>query len=197
MGLLLTMLLLPGCLRRRMMLRSNPPGAMVYVDNQPIGTTPCSTGFIYYGTREIRMVKPGYETLTVDQPIPAPWYEIPPLDFVSENMVPREIQDYRTLTYNLTPQAIVPTNQLLGRAQQLRLATNQTPGTISSPSPSLGMPVEPIPPGTPIAPGTSAGAETVPAPAPAAPTVLGPQTYGDGAIPPGGQPLEPMPAPAQ
>ena len=58
------------------MVRSNPPGAMVYVDNQPIGTTPCATSFIYYGTREIRLVKPGYETLTVNQPIPAPWYQI-------------------------------------------------------------------------------------------------------------------------
>ena len=58
------------------MVRSNPPGAMVYVDNQPIGTTPCATDFIYYGTREIRLVKAGYETLTVNQPLPAPWYEI-------------------------------------------------------------------------------------------------------------------------
>ncbi len=122
---LVLMALLPGCLRRRMIVRSNPPGAMAYVDNQQIGTTPCSTDFTYYGTREIRLVKPGYETLTVNQPIPAPWYEIPPLDFVSENVVPREIQDYRTLSYNLIPQVIVPTDQLLGRAEQLRQTTSQ------------------------------------------------------------------------
>ena len=91
----------PGCVRRRLLIRSNPPGAMVYVDNQPIGTTPCSTDFIYYGTREVRLVKPGFETLVINQPIPAPWYEWPGLDFVSENLVPREIQDYRTLAYNL------------------------------------------------------------------------------------------------
>ena len=197
LGLSLALLLLPGCLRRRMLLRSNPPGAMAYVDNQPIGMTPCSTGFTYYGTREIRLVKPGYETLTVDQPIPAPWYEMPPIDFVSENLMPREIQDYRTLTYNMTPQAIVPTNQLLGRAQQLRLATSQTSGTPSSTTPKLGLPVEPIAPGIPIAPGTHDGSGTLPVPTPAAPTVLGPQTYGNGAIPPGGQSLEPMPAPAR
>ena len=72
--------LLPGCVRRRLMVRSNPPGAMVYVDNQPIGTTPCATNFTYYGTREIRLVKPGYETLTINQPIPAPWYQLPPIE---------------------------------------------------------------------------------------------------------------------
>ncbi len=125
--LLGTLALTPGCLRRRLLVRSNPPGAMVYVDNQPIGTTPCATSFIYYGTREIRLVKPGYETLTVNQPIPAPWYEIPPLDFASENLTPSEIQDYRTVTYNLSPAVIVPTDQLIGRAEQLARERNRAP----------------------------------------------------------------------
>src|SRR4051812_10525790 len=39
--------------RRRLNVNSNPPGALVYVDNQQIGTTPCSVDFTYYGTREI------------------------------------------------------------------------------------------------------------------------------------------------
>src|SRR6478735_276155 len=75
-----------GCVRRRLNVRTNPPGALVYVDNQQIGSTPCSVDFTYYGTREIRLVKPGYETLTVNQPIPAPWYQYIPLDFISENL---------------------------------------------------------------------------------------------------------------
>ena len=29
------------------------PGALVYVDDFPIGTTPVSTDFIYYGTRQL------------------------------------------------------------------------------------------------------------------------------------------------
>jgi hypothetical protein len=107
--------------------RTNPPGALVYVDNQQIGTTPCSVDFTYYGTREIRLVKPGYETLTVNQPIPAPWYQIPPLDFISENLVPTKIRDNRTVSYNLSPQLIVPTQQLLDRANQLRQDTLQSP----------------------------------------------------------------------
>src|SRR5690242_5982716 len=61
--------------RRRLNVNSNPPGALVYDDNQQIGTTPCSVDFTYYGTREIRLIKPGFETLTVNQPFPAPWYE--------------------------------------------------------------------------------------------------------------------------
>ena len=123
-------MLLPasGCVRRRLNVRSNPPGALVYVDNQQIGTTPCSVDFTYYGTREIRLIKPGYETLTVNQPIPTPWYQIPPLDFVSENLMPTKIRDNRTVTYDLAPQIIVPTEQLVDRANQLRQETLQYPG---------------------------------------------------------------------
>lgn len=116
-----------GCVRRRLNVRSNPPGALVYVDNQQVGTTPCSVDFTYYGTREIRLVKPGFETLTINQPIPTPWYQIPPLDFVSENLVPGKIRDNRTVTYDLKPQLIVPTHELLDRANQLRQETQTYP----------------------------------------------------------------------
>jgi hypothetical protein len=62
-----------GCVQRRMTIRSDPPGALVYVDDYEIGNTPVSTDFVYYGTRKIRLVKDGYETLTVRQPFPVPW----------------------------------------------------------------------------------------------------------------------------
>ena len=35
-----------------MTIRSNPPGAMFYVDDYEIGITPISTSFIYYGNGE-------------------------------------------------------------------------------------------------------------------------------------------------
>jgi hypothetical protein len=145
--LLVLLMSLPGggCVRRRLNVRSNPPGALVYVDNQQIGTTPCSVDFTYYGTREVRLVKPGYETLTVNQPIPAPWYQFPPLDFVSENLVPSKIRDNRTVTYNLAPQLIVPTQQLLDRANQLRQDTNQYPVAPAAASVPAGAVVPPAP----------------------------------------------------
>jgi hypothetical protein len=187
----------PGCVRRRLMVRSNPPGAMVYVDNQPIGTTPCATGFIYYGTREIRLVKPGYETLTVKQPIPAPWYQIPPLDFASENLAPNEINDFRTVTYTMTPQVIVPTDQLIARAEQLRAGTQQgavlPAGAVVAPgAPTLNPPTMASPsvaiPGPTLAPPTWT-------PEPVAPGLMVPTTPGAGALPPGGRVLEPLPTP--
>lgn len=103
-----------------MTIRSNPPGAMVYVDDYELGTTPVSTDFTYYGIRKIRLVKDGYETLTVMEPVRAPWYQIPPLDFVTENLLPGELRDQRDFYYQLQPQVVVPTDRLLSRAEQLR-----------------------------------------------------------------------------
>ncbi len=40
-----------GCVHRRMMVRTNPPGALLYVDDTPIGITPVAADFTYYGMR--------------------------------------------------------------------------------------------------------------------------------------------------
>lgn len=195
--------LLPGCVRRRLMVRSNPPGAMVYVDNQPIGMTPCATNFTYYGTREIRLVKPGYETLTINQPIPAPWYQLPPIDFFAENVLPNEIHDFRTISFNMQPQVIVPTDELIARGQQLREATQQgavlpagatapaigpapTPAPVIGP-PTMAAPAFNAPTGPALIPGTTLAPEAVP------PGVIVPPSNGTGVLPPGGRALEPLP----
>jgi hypothetical protein len=158
----------PGCVQRRMTIRSNPPGAMVYIDNQEIGTTPVSTGFVYYGTRQFRLVKEGYETLTESRTLPSPWYQFIPLDFVSENLVPGEIRDHHTLDFQLVPQRVVPTEELLGRAELLRQETRGMgvvrAGPLPGPGPAAvpGRGVRPAP----TAPWGSAPPATPPASAP-------------------------------
>ncbi|MEM8679864.1 MAG: PEGA domain-containing protein [Planctomycetota bacterium] len=124
LAVLVILSLAPGCVRRRLTVRSNPPGAMVYVDDHQIGMTPVSTEFTYYGTRKIKLIKDGFETLTTEQKIDAPWYEIPPLDFVSENLILREVRDEREFDFNLKPQRIVPMQELRQRAENLRSAAS-------------------------------------------------------------------------
>ena len=117
----------PGCVQRRMTIRSNPPGALVYVDDYQLGTTPVSHDFVYYGTRKIRLVKDGYETLTVRQPFPVPWYEIFPLDFVTENLIPWEVRDERVVELAMQPAASTPAELVVSRAEQVRLAAGSLP----------------------------------------------------------------------
>jgi hypothetical protein len=131
-GIVVLAVVCGGCVRRRMTVRSNPPGALVYIDDQEIGKTPVSTPFTYYGTRKIRLVRDGYETLTVMQKVSPPWYEIPPLDFITENLYPGELRDERLIEFDLQPQRIVPRSELLDRANELRAASYTEPGASSA-----------------------------------------------------------------
>src|SRR5262249_42279810 len=134
-------LLETGCVRRRLTIRSNPPGAQVFVDNQEIGTTPCSASFVYYGTRSITVMKDGYRTEKIFQKLNPPWYEISPLDFFNENLNPLETRDERVVDVQLVPEEIVPQQKLLDRAQSLR--DNARTGTIT---PLIGATVSSNPP---------------------------------------------------
>lgn len=114
-----------GCVRRRLTIRSNPPGALAFVDDREIGVTPVSTEFTYYGTRKIQLFKDGYETVTAKQRFSIPWYELPLLDFVAENLWPHEVRDERAVDFELAPQQIIPNEKLLERAQALRGGSRQ------------------------------------------------------------------------
>jgi hypothetical protein len=183
--------LLPGgCVRRRLTVRTTPPGAQVFVDDQEIGTTPCSASFVYYGTRKITLIKDGYRTETLYQKLATPWYELPPLDFINENLSPHEIRDERLVDVQLVPQEIVPYAKLLERAQTLRdgaLTGNITPAMTlpgaADPKPQISLPGEGLPGGAPI--------PRYPLPAPDSG-----QSFGSGEIVPL-PPIEAVPAPAQ
>jgi hypothetical protein len=137
-------LLTTGCVQRRMTIRSNPPGAQVYIDNQEIGRTPVSTDFIYYGRRDIRLVKDGYETLQVKQSIWAPWYEWPVLAFFAENVVPFELRDERRFDYQMQPAMVVPSQTLLSRAEELRAAQIVSPVVPAQVGPPTAVPTQPL-----------------------------------------------------
>ena len=76
---MLSVMTFTGCVSRRLTIRSDPPGALLEVDGERVGYTPMSIDFTYYATREISLSKVGYEPLTVQQPIPAPWLSALPV----------------------------------------------------------------------------------------------------------------------
>lgn len=124
--------LLPsGCVRRRLQVRTSPPGAVISVDNQTIGTSPAATSFTYYGTREVRIEKDGFRTETIKRRINPPWYEAPGLDFIAETLWPWEIRDERIIDVQLVPETIEPTSEVLERADQLR--SQSRAGLVTSP----------------------------------------------------------------
>ena len=107
---------------RRYVVTTDPPGAVVQRNHQPIGAAPADDHFLYYGTYHFTLIPtvPGFATLQVDQEIPAPWYEYFPLDFISENLIPWRIEDVRRFHYQLQPLQTPNINEVLNRGQELR-----------------------------------------------------------------------------
>jgi len=147
---LLAAMLAGGCMRRRMTIRSDPPGAVVVVDGYELGTTPLTHDFTFYGDRNIRLIKDGYETLEVMQPVYGPWYQTPPLDFVTDNLWPGQIQDNRLFNYVLTPRRVESPAELRRRAEMLRQGTRSAAGISPMVIPASGTSV--VGPASPSAP---------------------------------------------
>src|SRR5262245_31624759 len=103
---------LTGCVERRFVVLTDPPGAYLLVDNEPRGYTPQDDPYIYYGNRRFTIYKDGYQTLQVDQKITMPWYQYFPLDFFFENIWPFRIVDRREFVYQLTPLETPRTDQV-------------------------------------------------------------------------------------
>ena len=150
-----------GCVRRRLIVRTNPPGASIYVDKQLIGTSPAATPFTYYATREIEAVGDGFRTEKVMRTISPPWYQFPPLDFISETLWPWEIRDERIVDITLVPERPMASEELQNRANSLRLQAAQGVATplppVANPSPNVqpvpGSVVPPVlPPGSGVQP---------------------------------------------
>jgi len=119
-GVLLLTAGLTGCVERRFVIESDPPGALVLMNGQPLGATPVDGHFLFYGDYNFTLIKDGYETQQVCQHIASPWYQYFPLDFFSENIYPCKLEDVRRFRYSMTPQVQPRTDDLINRAEQLR-----------------------------------------------------------------------------
>lgn len=192
----------PGCVRRRLTVRTNPPGAMVYVDRQALGASPASTSLTYYGTRHIEVVGDGYRTEKVLRTLNPPWYQIPPLDFITETLWPWEIRDQRVIDITMVPESAVPTEELISRGDQLRtqaaagiaVPLTRTQGPADAPAVPVLPPVGVVPT-APIAPPPSGLEEQIPGltpPAPVSPPWRPGQLLRD-FLQPGGAPVERIP----
>jgi hypothetical protein len=141
--------LLLGCVDRRYVITTDPPGAVVYRNGQYLGATPVDDHFIYY--------------------VKIPWYEFPPIDFFSETLLPYNVIDRREFHYKLEPRKLPDQGQLLKQAAELR-----TKGLLLGPGKPSAAPVQTAQPVVPpfVVPTTGsspyASPITVPAPPPGA-----------------------------
>ena len=112
--------LLSGCVRRKLTVRTDPPGAVATLDNVELGKTPITRDFDYYGKRELKLVKEGYEPHTQMIHLRTPWYEWVGFDFFSEVLVPGTLNDEPEFAFKLKPQQVVSPDDLIAEGERLK-----------------------------------------------------------------------------
>jgi hypothetical protein len=111
-------LLAVGCVRRTIMITSEPPGALVWLNDRELGRTPVDVEFDYYGTYDVRLVHPEHEPLATSGTANAPWWETLGLDLIAE-LAPVTLRSRVEWHYVLEPRDDDP-DALEARARQLR-----------------------------------------------------------------------------
>ena len=101
-ALLVLCLLTTGCLRRSLTIRTDPPGALVYVNDQIKGESPVTYDFMWYGWYRVTIRKEGFARVEDRKELRAPPHLWIPFDLIAE-MTPWTIRDDREWTYTLEP----------------------------------------------------------------------------------------------
>lgn len=114
-------LLSAGCVERTISISTRPEGARVFINDEEVGLSPVKRSFLWYGDYEIVVRKDGYETARTNVKFDPPWYQIPPIDFISEVLVIGTIRDDRVVpTIELSPTEVPPADEVVQRAMELR-----------------------------------------------------------------------------
>ena len=115
-----SMLSSAGCVgvRRELTVESEPAGALVYINGEEVGRTPLTHPFLYYGTMDVKLRKDGYEMLEDRPRVWAPFWQVPPLDLITEAF---SFTDRHRLSYEMTPERQdVDPAELVQRGSELR-----------------------------------------------------------------------------
>ena len=107
-----------GCVRRTIMITSEPPGVLVWVNDREVGRTPVDIDFEYYGVYDVRLELAGYEPMMTSGEAAPPWWDGVGADFFAE-LVPADLHSEVHWHYDLAP-LMEDREALVDRADRLR-----------------------------------------------------------------------------
>jgi hypothetical protein len=133
--------LLGGCVERTLTIDSDPPGALVYLNDQEVGRTPLKREFTWYGWYDVAVRMEGYKTLKTSSAVIAPPWMWVPFDLAAE-LLPFPVKDRHRLHYTLTPETEedVDPQTIIARGQALKgkLQGKGTPAPQTKPTTKPG-----------------------------------------------------------
>ena len=110
-----------GCVEQTLDIQSDPPGALVYLNDQEVGRTPLKRDFKWYGDYDVQVRLEGYQTLRTHRRITAPIWNWVPLDLLA-NVLPIPFKDHQSMSFSLQPidPALAQPAGLIQRSLELR-----------------------------------------------------------------------------
>ena len=144
LALVVAALCLTGCVERTIRITSEPSGALVYLNDEEVGRTPCETAFLHYGTYDVRLVKDGYEPYMGPADADVPLYDLPGPDLVAD-LLPLRFKSRVEWHFTLLPVSD-DEEAMIDRARQLRARMEQKMGPAeSSEAPAAESPSDAVP----------------------------------------------------
>jgi hypothetical protein len=116
-----------GCVERKLTINTEPQGAIVFLNDEEIGTSPVTVGFEWYGDYKVRAIREGYDILNTHRNLEAPKHDKFPMDFFAEVVYPGRISDQYEWTFALTPYKAPDRDELIRSAQELKNQAYNTP----------------------------------------------------------------------
>lgn len=113
-------LVISGCVERKLTINTSPPGALVVLNDEEIGISPITTAFQWYGNYNVIISKQGYETLKTHRKLQGPWYDKFPFDFFAQIVNPKRIVDKYEWTFELPEKEIPDKKELIQSAEELK-----------------------------------------------------------------------------
>ncbi len=115
-----SVLLLGGCVERKLTINTEPQGAIVALNDEEIGISPVTIEFNWYGDYNIRIEKQGYETLNTHRKLKGPLHDRFPFDFFAEVLWPGRIIDEYEWSFRLTAYEPVDRDELLRASEVMK-----------------------------------------------------------------------------
>ena len=100
----LCVLISTGCVKRSIIIQTDPPAANVWINEHLMGRSPVTYEFITHGRYKFQIEKNGFQPIVVREMVRAPIYQWIPLDFIFEWMVPVHLEDKHSFRYVLRTQ---------------------------------------------------------------------------------------------
>jgi hypothetical protein len=117
---ILCLLFFAGCVERQLTIHTEPPGAVVSLNDEEIGETPVTVSFEWYGDYNVRISKEGYQTMNTHRLLKGPWYDHFPFDFFAQVLCPKRIVDEYEWFFELEPKQLPTREALIEQAENTR-----------------------------------------------------------------------------